>query len=164
MGLDMYLEARKYFSKFDYRSDSDEKLPDYKELTKFFPEGSDELGSHAGATLEITVGYWRKANAIHAWFVRECANGVDECQPIRVINGKLRELKVIIEFLMDIKDLPSVKEEIEKLLPPTAGFFFGNTEIDEYYWGDLQHTLDILNRAIDLEENQDCSITYQASW
>jgi hypothetical protein len=164
MGLDMYLEARKYFSKFDYKSDSDDLLPDYKELTKFFPAGSDELGSHAGASLEITVGYWRKANAVHAWFVRECANEVDECQPIRVRDGKLRELKVIIEFLMDIKDLPSVKEEIEKLLPPTAGFFFGDTEINEYYWADLQHTLDILNRAIDLEENHECSITYQASW
>jgi hypothetical protein len=164
MGLDMYLEARKYFSKFDYKSDSEEKLPDYTELTKFFPEGSDELGSHAGAHLEITVGYWRKANAIHAWFVRECANGVDECQPIPIRDGKLRELKVIIEYLMDIADLPSVKEEIEKLLPPTAGFFFGDTEINEYYWADLQHTLDILNRAIDLEENQECSITYQASW
>lgn len=164
MGLDMYLEARKYFSKFDYKSDSDEKLPDYKELTKFFPEGSDELGSHAGAHLEITVGYWRKANAIHAWFVRECANGVDECQPIPVRNGKLRELKVVIEYLIDIADLPSVKEEIEKLLPPTAGFFFGDTEVNEYYWADLRHTLDILNRAIDLEENQGCDITYQASW
>lgn len=164
MGLDMYLEARKYFSKFDYSSSSEELLPDYKELRKFFPAGSDELGSHAGAHLELTVGYWRKANAIHAWFIRECADGVDECQPIRIRDGKLRELKVIIEFLIDIKDTENVSVEIQKLLPTQSGFFFGSTDIDEYYWGDLQHTLDILNRAIDLEENQGCDITYQASW
>ena len=164
MGLDMYLEARKYFSKIDYKSDSDEKLPEYKELTKFFPAGSDELGSHAGAHLEITVGYWRKANAIHAWFVRECADGVDECQPIRVGNGKLRELRAIVEFLLFLKDEPNVEEQVEKLLPPQAGFFFGSTELDEYYWGDLEHTKNILDKAIVLEEHQNCSIRYQASW
>jgi hypothetical protein len=164
MGLDMYLEARKYFSKIDYKSDSDDLLPDYKELTKFFPAGSDELGSHAGATLEITVGYWRKANAIHAWFVRECADGVDECQPIWVREGKLRELRATVEFLLSIKDEPNVGEQVEKLLPPQAGFFFGSTELDEYYWGDLEHTKNILDKAIDLEEHQNCSIRYQASW
>jgi hypothetical protein len=37
--------------------------------------------------------YWRKANAIHGWFVRECASGVDECQPIFVPRHKLRELR-----------------------------------------------------------------------
>lgn len=164
MGLDMYLEARKYFSKFDVRSMSEELLPDYKELTKFFPTGSDEFGDCIGASIEINIGYWRKANAIHAWFVRECAGGVDECQPIRVADGKLRELKVIIEFLFDIKDEPNAPEQIEKLLPTQSGFFFGNTDYDEWYWNDLQRTLDILNKAIELEENEDCSITYQASW
>ena len=164
MGLDMYLEARKYFSKIDYKQDGEVVKPDYQELAKFFPAGSDEFGEHAGATLEITVGYWRKANAIHAWFVRECANGVDECQPTPVIDGKLRELKVIIEFLMEIKDLPTASEQIEKLLPTESGFFFGSTEYDEYYWADLQRTLDILNNAIKLEEDEGCSITYQESW
>lgn len=164
MGLDMYLEARKYFSKTDYKQEEQVVNPDYQELSKFFPTGSDEFGEHAGATLEITVGYWRKANAIHAWFVRECAEGVDECQPIRVGNGKLRELKVIIEFLTFIKDEPNASEQIEKLLPTQGGFFFGSTEYNEYYWHDLQRTLEILNKAIELEEDEGCSITYQASW
>lgn len=26
------------------------------------------------------VGYWRKANAIHAWFVKNVQGGVDNCQ------------------------------------------------------------------------------------
>jgi hypothetical protein len=39
------------------------------------------------------VGYWRKANAVHGWFVRECADGVDECQEIPVSKIKLLELQ-----------------------------------------------------------------------
>ena len=39
------------------------------------------------------VGYWRKANAIHGWFVRELANGVDECQVIEVPRARLEELR-----------------------------------------------------------------------
>jgi hypothetical protein len=66
--------------------------------------------------------------------------------------------------LIDIKDLPTAGDEIEKLLPTQSGFFFGSTEIDEYYWHDLRRTLDILNKAIELEEEHDCSISYQASW
>ena len=164
MGLDMYLEARKYFSKINFRTESDDVLPNYQTIASLFPAGADEFGENTGATIDLTIGYWRKANQIHAWFVRECANGVDECQPTPVRDGKLRELKVIIEFLLDIKDLPNAPKEIEKLLPTQSGFFFGSTEIDEYYWNDLRRTLDILNKAIELEENEDCSIIYQASW
>ena len=164
MGLDMYLEARKYFSKMNFRVESEDVLPDYQAIANLFPAGADEFGENTGATIDLTIGYWRKANQIHAWFVRECAGGVDECQRTPVRDGKLRELKVIIEFLLDIKDLSTAGEEIEKLLPTQSGFFFGSTEIDEYYWNDLRRTLDILNKAIELEEEHGCSIAYQASW
>lgn len=39
------------------------------------------------------IGYWRKANAIHGWFVRNCAEGVDECQPIAVSREQLEALR-----------------------------------------------------------------------
>jgi hypothetical protein len=164
MGLDMYLEARKYFSKVNFRTDSDDVLPNYQTIASLFPPDADEFGESTGATIDLTIGYWRKANQIHAWFVRECGGGIDECQRIPVADGKLRELKVVIEYLIDIADLPSVGEEIDKLLPTQSGFFFGSTEIDEYYWHDLTRTLDILNKAIVLEEEHNCSIAYQASW
>jgi hypothetical protein len=166
MGLDMYLEARKYFSKVSFTqiSISETPLPDYQKIASLFPPNADEFGESTGATIDLTIGYWRKANQIHAWFVRECGGGVDECQRTPVRDGKLRELKVVIEFLLDIKDLPTAGDEIEKLLPTQSGFFFGSTEIDEYYWNDLRRTLDILNKAIELEEQYGCSIAYQASW
>lgn len=39
------------------------------------------------------IGYWRKANAVHGWFVRECADGVDECQEIFVSREQLLQLR-----------------------------------------------------------------------
>ena len=160
MGLDMYLEARKYFSKVDFRRESNETLADYKEIVKLFPADADEFGESTGATINLTIGYWRKANQIHAWFVNECAGGVDECQPIHVPEDKLRELRAITEHTLETKDT----QQAEKHLPTQAGFFFGGTEYDEYYWHDLERTKQILDKAIDLSENHNCGIVYQASW
>ena len=36
MGLDMYLEARKYFSKINFRADSDEILADLNQIKYLF--------------------------------------------------------------------------------------------------------------------------------
>lgn len=41
------------------------------------------------------IGYWRKANAIHGWFVNECADGVDECQEIPVSREQLERLLAV---------------------------------------------------------------------
>ena len=32
------------------------------------------------------VAYWRKANAIHRWFINNIADGVDNCEPFEVYN------------------------------------------------------------------------------
>jgi hypothetical protein len=48
-------------------------------------------------------------------------------------------------------------------LPPTEGFFFGSNGIDEWYWDNVQDTLNKLNKAID-ESVDDAMFEYQASW
>ena len=164
MGLDMYLEARKYVSKFDYKADDNTPTAEYAGVLGAFPVGSDEFGDFAGANVSITVGYWRKANQIHNWFVQECAGGEDDCRPISVDSDKLRTLRATIEFLLSIKDEPNAEEQARKLLAPAEGFFFGTYEIDEWYWNDLERTKNILDKAISLAEDEGLDITYQASW
>jgi len=39
-----------------------------------------------------TAVYWRKANAIHKWFVDNLADGVDDCRPLWVSTDHLKEL------------------------------------------------------------------------
>src|ERR1017187_4553583 len=38
------------------------------------------------------VAYWRKANAIHGWFVNNVQNGIDQCQESVVTREQLNEL------------------------------------------------------------------------
>lgn len=164
MGLDMYLEARKYVSKIDSKATTDYDNPvlteDYKKVVAFFPDWATDLSGFAGAEVSVNIGYWRKANQIHNWFVNECANGVDECQPIGVNADKLRSLRATVEHLLENRN----DSEALKLLAPASGFFFGSTDIDEWYWADLERTVEILNKAIRLDEDENCQIIYQASW
>jgi hypothetical protein len=50
------------------------------------------------------------------------------------------------------------------LLPPREGFFFGGTDIDEWYWRDIEDTRKQLRRLINLPEFEELSFYYQSSW
>lgn len=100
--------------------------------------------------------YWRKANAIHGWFVRELADGVDECQSIPVTRTDLERLHdVCAAVLNDIN-------KAQELLPPTPGFFFGSYDIDTYYQEDLQDTLKVIGNI--LANTKKRKFIYRASW
>lgn len=164
----MYLSAKKTVSEYDFASENGELVkkyrPDYANLIKFFPEGADEYADFKDMDLELRIGYWRKVNQVHGWFVKKCANGEDNCEPMWVDPGLLRELRVTCEFLLENKSAPDIIERIEQELPLADGFFFGSREIDEWYWAGLEETIPILAKAITLAEEHECEIYYRASW
>lgn len=108
------------------------------------------------------VGYWRKANAIHGWFVKNVQNGVDDCGEYPVSREKLQELMEACEKVLGGEDGLN-KNAAKKLLPPTPGFFFGTYEVDEWYKQDLQQTIDIIKPLLQ-EAKDDALYTYQSSW
>jgi len=167
MGLDMYLSARKYVSQVDYTRDEQGQmqrveLPLYKEVLKFFPDGAGQYADSSGAYVELTIGYWRKANHIHKWFVDHTQGGKDECETSYVSKEQLQDLRVLCQMVLDE---PSKASE---LLPSESGFFFGNTEYDEWYMGATEHTIKVLDNALRImEEEPDkwgLDISYRASW
>ena len=92
--------------------------------------------------VDETFGYWRKANAIHNWFVENIQDGNDDQRDYRVTIEELKELLDLVnEVLAD-------HSKAEELLPTRSGFFFGGTEYDEYYFADLKDTKEILEKAI----------------
>lgn len=152
MGLDMYLDRNTFIGgQFEHRKVSGTiSIKINGELIKIKASSLSDVNER--------VGYWRKANQIHNWFVKNVQNGVDECQRSYVSIEQLRELYTEVCKVLDTKDTKS--------LPPTSGFFFGSTNIDEGYWYDLENTKTILEKVISEDEKNPTrySYYYHASW
>ena len=60
----------------------------------------------------IEVGYWRKANQIHNWFVENIQNGIDDCDYHREVREEdLRELPEDTFYIRDLIGLSVIDEE-----------------------------------------------------
>jgi hypothetical protein len=151
MGLDMYLSAKKYLS--DYNPEAKEA----KDAIMDLPYPMFKSGMRV-KEVSFEAMYWRKANAIHKWFVDKCQDGVDECQETYVDIARLREL------LDTCKVVLADKSKAGELLPPSSGFFFGSTDIGEYYFDDLQSTVDGLESLLATEGIEEFDFYYQSSW
>jgi hypothetical protein len=165
MGLDMYLYADKYvsrkdYSNYNYNSDSEPPVnPAFDQIVSSLKADKLIDNEWSGMTVSLPIGYWRKANAIHAWIVDNCAGGVDECQRIGISKDKAEELVSIC------KEVIKNKSKAKDLLSPQAGFFFGSLDIDEYYIQDLKRTVEIFEKVLKAAERGEIdSVTYQASW
>jgi hypothetical protein len=100
---------------------------------------------------------WRKFNALHAWFV-DNVNGGEEinCNEKGVRREELEKLLSILEAAwLD-------KENAGQYLPTRGGFFFGQTEYNEWYWNDVEETIDVLKNFLALDE--DTEFFYNAWW
>ena len=104
------------------------------------------------------IAYWRKANAIHGWIINT-TNAIDDCTPISLTKQDLYNLR---EVCIDVLNVHT-NEHAEKMLPPTSGFFFGSSEIDEWYWKNIEDTIDKLNTALE-QSVDDAMFEYYASW
>lgn len=91
-----------------------------------------------------SVVYWRKANQIRGWFASNLADFEDNGKTL-VTEEDLDELIGLVNHVLACHADDLAKE----LLPPTDGFFFGGTEIDEYYWETLKTTAEELNLVRD---------------
>ena len=152
MGLDMYLSAKKHLGNWDFN-------PEEKKLNGKVREalGLDHLDNdHASVEVCVGVGYWRKANQIHKWFVDNVQNGEDKCRPHYVPAEKLQKLLDTCKLALNNKDATK--------LPPQSGFFFGNTEVDEWYWNDIDRTISILERCLNDKALKGYEFEYQSSW
>jgi hypothetical protein len=102
------------------------------------------------------VGYWRKANQIHQWFVDNVQGGVDDCRDAYVERAKLEELLNLCKIVSIDKD------KAEQLLPTASGFFFGGTGYDEWYYEQINETIEILEEA--LSDTEADHFEYHSSW
>ena len=106
---------------------------------------------------EQDVGYWRKANAIHAWFIDNVQDSQDNCGDYDVTREQLTELLNTVNTVLS--DLSKAKA----LLPTRQGFFFGFYDYDDWYIENLNDTVKIIEKALTLVE-EGWTISYYSSW
>ena len=150
MGLDMYLSKKTYVKYWEHNGDNNYEV----KVTK--AGNPTNIDPKKVSYIVEEVGYWRKANQIHNWFVENVQNGIDECQESYVSREQLQSLLDICRIVKIDKD------KAPQLLSTQSGFFFGGTEYDEWYYQDIDNTIEILEEALS-DENAD-DFAYRASW
>lgn len=149
MGLDMYLTKKVHVgAEYEHR-----KITGKIEI---FQNGTPiEVNFSRVSEIEERAGYWRKANAIHKWFVENVQGGADDCGDYYVPREDLQEL------LDTVRVVKADHSKAPELLPAQSGFFFGSTEYDEWYFRDLDTTETILSECL---ANEDGEYHYHSSW
>jgi hypothetical protein len=135
----------------------------YKSITSVLPVGLVEEDGFTGAEVTATIAYWRKANQIHSWFVRNVQEGRDNCENYPVPVAKLDELLQLVTKVLD----NHTKEYAHKHLAPEQGFFFGTYEVDEWYWEQLEYTKKRLTEILKIHHAnlaENIYYEYQSSW
>jgi hypothetical protein len=150
----------------------------------------DKEQEYGYETILQNVAYWRKANAIHKWFVEKVQDGIDNCEEYQVTKSQLEELldrciKVIkdsrvvngkiydgtswskeegeVEHWIDGKVIADTSTA-EALLPTASGFFFGSTGYDEWYLKDITDTIDQLIKILTETDFDNWIVYYHSSW
>lgn len=99
-------------------------------------------------TEDKEVAYFRKVNLLVEYFEYE-----DDCSDMVVDQHQLQELVEKCEYLLEFaKEHPAgsdeFKEKASVTLPTQSGFFFGNTDYDEWYLRDLKEIVERLSPVI----------------
>jgi hypothetical protein len=154
MGLDMYLKKKTYIgAEYEHRQ--------VKGTVKITAGGNPvKINFKRISEIVESVGYWRKANHIHKWFVENCQDGVDDCREAYVNKEQLEELLAICK---KVKASKGEKQKAMAELPTQEGFFFGGTEIDGYYFEEVDRTIKIIE-GLFKEGIEGSEIYYQSSW
>jgi hypothetical protein len=183
----MYLEKRYYVKNWDYQKPEEKHT-----ITILKGDKPSTIDTSKISYITVEAMYWRKANAIHNWFVENCGDGDDDCEETYVPAEKLKELLNIINMILDNAKLIPGKIQngykIEKgpdgemtqvavmedgmimnnsamaaeLLPTASGFFFGSYDYDQWYFEGLQRTQKELTELLKVDDNGE--YYYQASW
>ena len=154
MGLDMYLSKRTYVKRWDHHKPENK----HEVIVNRGGKPREDIDSSRISEVIEEVMYWRKANAIHSWFVNNVQDGVDDCREYWVSEEKLQELIDLCSKVVETKDTT--------LLSPKIGFFFGSQETDDWYFIDLADTVKKLTQELERYRNAKSSgdFYYQSSW
>lgn len=155
---------------------------------RYYAWDTDHKYGHRGIIEQ--VGYWRKANQIHNFFIKSVQDGEDDCEYHHECTKEILEdllnrcYKVLTGSVMVLGQVKNGQQRIngewvdcmesgkviinpevaEELLPSTSGFFFGSTDYDEYYLQDIKDTIDIIENVLKTTDFKTQMLFYVSSW
>ena len=182
MGLDMYIFKIKRFENATY--DDVVAVEDYIDMKGYnekHPEKHYTMKSWCGrkkpsdklirfyskmkteknglTNIAEEVAYWRKANAIHKWFVDNVQDGEDDCNAHRELTKS--DLLTLRDLAHEVYTNPELAED---LLPTQGGFFFGDTSYGEWYMEDIKNTIEQINSILASTDFNTEALYYVSSW
>ena len=184
MGLDMYLTKKTYVKNWSFTPEDEQ----FSVSVNRGGEKYEQIDTSRITVIEEEVIYWRKANAIHKYFVDIVQNGEDDCGTHRVNRVWIKDLVERCERVLALGVVQgpchrgtvyqggAVTKQVEEgsvcadpteasyILPTTDGFFFGSTDYDEGYLDDLRRTVCILKPLLDVKDESVSEFYYHSSW
>ena len=109
------------------------------------------------------VYYWRKANSIHNWILKETGTPSDFNAGD---NGIELTKDMLIKFVEQAETVLRDKsdETSERLIPSCSGFFFGNTAYDEWYYKVIESTAEKFKQLISTFDFESYELVYSCWW
>lgn len=172
----MYLYRRKEVQPSEERAPQDNQSDNPTDTKEANPTADKEQ-----------IGYWRKANHIHGWFVVHVQKGADDCRAYDVTRSDLEALLATVQKVRasinlvpgkvsmgqtlvggkwtdDLEDGLVIEDHKLAIshLPRYEGYFFGSMEYDQSYVDDLGDTEAILETALEFPD--DTQFIYQSWW
>ena len=109
------------------------------------------------------VHYWRKANSIHNWILKETGTPADFNAGD---NGIELTKDMLIKFVEQAETVLKDKsdETSARLIPSCSGFFFGSTTYDEWYYEDIKNTAEKFKELINTFDFENYKLLYSCWW
>lgn len=158
MGLDQYLTAHKLICGYTHHSEAGEREAYLKLLESVGLQESDVSLDTPHLSVSVTVAYWRKAHTVHAWFVSNVQDGVDDCRSSYAS-------RKFLEFAV---------EHCRKVLKAEKPGSVISTEKDDYSINttigigrdleELHMTKDMLEPVLNNPKFKGWNFEYRASW
>ena len=184
MGLDMYLTKKYYVKNWNHMGKDEIHKITILRGGEPSPIPADKISN-----IECEMMRWRKANAIHKWFVDNVQDGKDDCGEYYISREKLAELLSICNTVLEKSKITDGKvhngstytpetgrvenyiegkvitnpQVAQEFLPTASGFFFGGTDYDEYYIQDIEYTAKELTKILANPEDNG-EFYYSSSW
>ena len=166
MGLDIFFRAKSKNEKL--RKEYEEIYAEYRDaLKRYDNEGGfedkinvleDKLDKCYNA-LHSDIAYFRKVNFLLPYFGYE-----ENCSNIVIDRCEIEELVNVCKKVLDAKNTNEAESVADELLPTEAGFFFGSTDYDEWYFNDVREVADKFTEILDTFDFDENELVMSCWW